>query len=292
MSAQVTVGYNGTPSSTEAVHWAAAEAAIRGARLHIVSCYEIPVMGEAVIGWPATEAVAALLAATESSLEGIRRIVAADHHALVITTEASAGPAAIVLLNDMTADGLVVVGAGSRGGAAATWLGSTPRDVVRHSPCPVVVVRGAASRGRPDRVLVGVDGSATSDKALLWAADEADRHGVDLVIVHGWRYPYLIAEHESSVARDLMQIDAATILERAEELARERCGVDVHGMLVEQEPVTALLDSAADGDLLVVGSRGRGAVKSSLFGSTANSLLDRSVLPVAVVRGSSDEEES
>jgi nucleotide-binding universal stress UspA family protein len=152
------------------------------------------------------------------------------------------------------------------------------------------VVRGAASRGAPDRVLVGVDGSAVADRALIWAADEADRHGVELWVVHGWRYPYLVAEHESSAARDLMQIDAARVLERSEELARDRCGVEVHGLLVEQDPVTALLDSAADGDLIVIGSRGRGAVKSSLFGSTANSLLDRSALPVVVVRGSGHEE--
>jgi nucleotide-binding universal stress UspA family protein len=81
-----------------------------------------------------------------------------------------------------------------------------------------------------------------------------------------------------------MRIDAACVLERAVETARERCGVEVHGLLVEQDPVSALLDSAHDGDLIVVGSRGRGAVKAGLFGSTTNSLLDRSALPVVVVR--------
>ena len=94
-------------------------------------------------------------------------------------------------------------------------LGSTTRHVVRDSPCPVAVVRGAAGRGRPDRIVVGVDGSLASDQAVAWAGDEADRHQVGLVIVHGWTYAYAPDDARSVQARELTEIDAACTLERA-----------------------------------------------------------------------------
>ena len=167
----------------------------------------------------------------------------------------------------------------------AIMLGSTSRSLVRTSPCPVAVVRGAASRGRPDRVVVGVDGSPPSDRALQWAADEADRQGVELAVLHGWSYSYPTTDARSSQARDLTEIDAACLLEQSVELARDRCGVDVSGLLVEGSPATAILESVRDGDLLVLGSRGRGAVRSGLFGSVVNSVLDHAAVPVVVVPG-------
>lgn len=284
MSKQITVGYDGSGPSSEAVKWAVEEAGVRGARLRIVSTYQIPAGGEATFGWTATQAIASLREATEMSLLGIRATIAADHPELAITTEASPGPAAIALVNDSDPGDLVVVGASSHLGATAFWLGSTSRFVVRHCPCPVVVVRGPASRGRPDRIVVGVDGSQTSDQALQWAGEEADRHRVSLVVVHGWWYSYLTADTGSSQARDLTQVDAACVLERAVEVAREKFAADVTGQLVEYSPVSAILDTVRDGDLLVLGCRGRGAIMSSLFGSTVNSVLERCAVPVVVVR--------
>jgi nucleotide-binding universal stress UspA family protein len=148
-----------------------------------------------------------------------------------------------------------------------------------------VVVRGAATRGKPDRVLVGIDGSPSADEALEWAGDEADRHGVPLVVVHGWHYPYLVSGTSTAQGRDLTEIDAACVLERGVEMARERCATDVTGRLIEASPATALLDAARDGDLLVVGSSGRGALSATFFGSTVNSVLEQAAVPVVVVRG-------
>lgn len=58
----------------------------------------------------------------------------------------------------------------------------------------------------------------------------------------------------------------------------------VTGILIENRAVSAVLDTLRDGDLLVVGSRGRGGVRSRLFGSTVNSILDHASVPVVVVR--------
>jgi nucleotide-binding universal stress UspA family protein len=283
MSERIIVGYDGTKQASEAVRWAADEAVARHASLRLVSCYDVASLGLLVPAWPATEAVSALVDTTEGRLGTVTDLLAATHPDLKLTTEVCAGPASTVLLRDLEEDDVVVVGASSHAGGAAFWLGSTPRHLVRHSPCPVVVVRSAASRGRPDRIVVGVDGSASSERALRWAADEADLHGVELVVVHAWWYPYVETQAGSAQARDLTEVDAGCVLERAVAHARDRCGVDVSGLLVERSAVPALLETARDGDLLVLGSRGRGAVAAGLFGSTVNSVLDRSAVPVVVV---------
>ena len=176
-----------------------------------------------------------------------------------------------------------MVGASSRGGAAAFWLGSTPRHLVRHSPCPVVVVRGRSAGHRPQRIVVGVDGSEDSNRALMWAADEADLLRVDLVVAHAWSYAYSVADVASAQARDTTRVDAACVLDKALEWARERTGATVIGELIENTPVPGLIDFVREDDLLVVGSRGRGAMSSAVFGSTANSLLEHSPATVVVV---------
>lgn len=285
MTKQITVGYDGSVPSSAAVFWAAGEASARGARLRIRSCHEIPYAGEVVGGWVATEAHLALLEACRSALAEIKDVVAKAHPGLEVDTEASAGPASLALVENVDSDDLIVAGASSHHGAAAFWLGSTPRHLVRHSPCPVVVVRGGATRGRTDRVVVGVDGSYASDRALQWAGAEADLHHVGLLIVHGWAYPYLAVDKSSSQARDLTNVDAACLLDRAVESVTDRFAATVTGQLVEGGPATALLATVRDGDLLVVGSRGRGALAANLFGSTVNTVLDRCAVPVVVVRG-------
>ena len=53
--------------------------------------------------------------------------------------------------------------------------------------------------------------------------------------------------------------------------------------MIEGTPRAALLGVVRDGDLLVLGSRGRGLLSAGLFGSTVNSVLDRVNVPVAVI---------
>ncbi|MGZ4762267.1 MAG: universal stress protein [Ilumatobacteraceae bacterium] len=291
MSKRITVGYDGSGSSSEALMWAADEAVARGASLRIISCSQIPLAGDLSLGWAATEAFASLLETSEAGLASARATVANVHPELDVSTESFMEPAGPALIEGAEPDELIVVGASHHEGAAAFWLGSTARYVVRHSPCPVVVVRGAASRGKPDRIVVGVDGSPASEHALQWAADEADRYAVDLLVVHSWLYPYLAAGATSSPARDLTEVDASCLLESAVESIRDKCSSNVIGQLVESGPATGLLAAVRDGDLLVLGSRGRGSLTAGLFGSTVNAVLDRCAIPVVVVRGAHDPSE-
>lgn len=285
MTKYITIGYDGSPESTEALTWAADEAVARGCRLEIVSAYRIPVAGDIHTGWIPTEAYTGMAESARTQLDEAARAITERYPTVGLTTRLAAGPAGPALVENPDGDQeLIVVGASSHRGAAAFWLGSTSRSVVRQATCPVVIVRGPTSRGRPDRIVAAVDGSEPSTKALNWAAAEADLHGVPLLVVHAWDYPYPVAESAPSQMRDLTQVDAALVLDAAVESAREQCGVDVEGQLVEGSPASAVLGAVRDGDLLVLGSRGRGALRASVFGSTVNSVLDAAVIPVAVVR--------
>jgi nucleotide-binding universal stress UspA family protein len=189
----------------------------------------------------------------------------------------------LVLVDGLQSDDLVVVGSSRHEHAAAFWLGSTPRSLIRHSPCPVVVVRGAATGGRPERIVVGVDGSDGALRALDWAGNEADRQHAQLLVVHGWTYPYIQLDSSTGRARDLTKVDAACTLDQAIERAVERFATAPTPCLVEASAPSALLETVRDGDLLVLGSRGRGALSSAIFGSTVNTVLEQSAVPVVVV---------
>jgi len=288
MTKQITVGFDGTKFSAEAVLWAADQAESRGAALRIVTCYSIPATGVSMTGVFYGDALESLEAGARELVTKIAGKVQRTHPDVAVTTEVAPGPAAAVLANGLKADDLVVVGASGHTRAAAFWLGSTPRSLVRHSPCPVAVVRGPASRGRPQRVVVGVDGSPSAQRALDWAGEEADRQRCELIVVHGWNYPYLTVDATSAQGRDLTEIDAACTLDKAVEHAAERFATAPVPMLVEASPSSALLTTLRDGDLLVVGSRGRGALTSSIFGSTVNAVLELSAVPVVVVRDHTD----
>ena len=278
MGNDIVVGYDGTPASHEAVDWAATEAGARGVRLRIICCYEVPAAGDA-LGLSTADSVAALLDAARRLAVSAGEAAVAAVPGLDVVAESAVGPASRILADASAGAELVVLGTSDHHGLIASWLGSTPRFVVRRAACPVIVVRGPASRGRPDRIVVGVDDSAPSQRAVEWAAAEADRHEVPLLLVHAWWYQY----GRGSAGRDLTRVDAGLVLERAEEAARDLFLGTVTAELREADPVPALLDAVRDGDLLVVAASGRGAIARGLLGSTVNGVLEAATVPVVVV---------
>ena len=84
-------------------------------------------------------------------------------------------------------------------------------------------------------------------------------------------------------AWDLTRIDAALELEAAVRVARDRRRGPVEDRLVQGRTAFQLIEEARDADLVVVGSRGRGAVRSLLFGSVAQEVSARASCPTVIV---------
>ncbi|MEU4114789.1 universal stress protein [Kitasatospora sp. NPDC028055] len=132
-------------------------------------------------------------------------------------------------------------------------------------------------------VVAGVDGSPASTAAAQWAAEEARRRGAALRLVHAW--PWL-TDGVSSYAGpdDLPAAAERTLAEAADAVRQRRPELVVDTDTVLDAPVDGLVAAAADAELLVLGSRGRGGFTGLLLGSVSMAVAGRSGTPVVVVR--------
>jgi len=132
------------------------------------------------------------------------------------------------------------------------------------------------------RIVVGVDGSDESHRALQWAMAEASRWGAKLIVVHAWRFGVSPSDPNAAEATRTIGRAAQHVVDHEVAYARES-DVDAEGVLVFDSPARALVDQSADADLIVVGNRGRGGVASTLLGSVSTACVRHARCPVVVV---------
>jgi nucleotide-binding universal stress UspA family protein len=146
-------------------------------------------------------------------------------------------------------------------------------------------------------VVVGVDGSAGSNEALRWALAEARLRKARLRALHSWiylhplvpllvGYPYTrdsIEPAAADAAADARQA-AEAILEKAMVELGEVDDVEVERVIAQGSAARALIDSATEHDLLVVGSRGHGGFAGLLLGSVSQQCAQHARCPVVIVR--------
>ncbi|TDD43645.1 universal stress protein [Saccharopolyspora elongata] len=140
-------------------------------------------------------------------------------------------------------------------------------------------------------VVVGVDSSASSLRALIVAAEEARRRSVPLHVVRAWSFrtaprpadcpPNVVPsmdEFQQSVLADTERIVANKLGEHPD--------LPVHIHVVHSPSPQALLSASRGADLLVVGHRGRGGFAGLMLGSVAEQCVRHAACPVLVVRPS------
>ena len=131
------------------------------------------------------------------------------------------------------------------------------------------------------RVVVGVDGSAGSRRALRRAAAEAIAHQATLVVVMAWGLfdqpggGSFDPHYDAGRARDALQ----QIVD--DEVAPSQSEVVVQ--VVNDLPARALLEAGRGAWLLVVGSRGLGGFQGLLLGSVSQQVVHHATCPVLVV---------
>lgn len=288
----IVVGIDGSPVSFQALRWAAEEAAHRRAPLRAVYgdasamryAPEIP-----TVSYPDSYQHAVQQQAEQWLREAVE-VVAAEEPDVTTSAEARAGSPRTVLIDESKAAQLVVVGSRGLGGFSGLLLGSVAVALCRHGHCPVAVLRGpgtgAAHIGEP--VVVGVDGSHEGEHALRWAFDAASARSVDLVAVHAWHdlvTGELWTRAQVDDTRGSVQADEERLL--AETLAgwrEEYPGVRVRQVVLYGSPAQVLLEQASHGQLVVVGTRGRGGFAGLLLGSTSQALIHHAPCPVIVAR--------
>jgi nucleotide-binding universal stress UspA family protein len=194
-----------------------------------------------------------------------------------------------VLLEESRDADLIVLGSRGSGGFAELVVGSTTMHVASLSHCPVIAVPDpvAAHAAVRHGVVVGVDGSDLSESAIEFAFQMASEMHEGLVAIRAWTQP---ARLEPGVMLPPVYDPALVAKEERLVLAESMAGwsekfpdVGVERRVVRDHPVHALIEAAGNARLLVVGSRGRGDLKSLLLGSVSHGVLHHAPGPVAVV---------
>lgn len=193
-------------------------------------------------------------------LSDARDAVLSRHPHLIVTTALhTSGPVPALLEESATAL-LVTVGAHGRGGASALLIGSCVVAVAEHARCPVAVVRGRHDDSAPPTdgpVVMGVDGSPTSDSAVAAAFDEASWRRTGLTAVHAWSESlvHLPGAHGGRGAAETAEQEV--LAERLAGWQEKYPDVAVRRVVDRSNPVLSLLEHGRLAQLLVVGSRGR-----------------------------------
>jgi nucleotide-binding universal stress UspA family protein len=284
---RVIVGLDASSEASRALNWACAHSdpdaaivAVRAFELHWIASAQlaVPVIPEDA-ELAAREALDSLIAET------------GDARVTGVVREGRAGP--VVVAESAGADLIVV---GHRGDSRiALMLGSTTNYVLHHSALPVVVVRG----DRPDvtaplrKVVVGVDdhdmtdagGDNESVRAVRWAYSLP---GVEQVrVVYAWHLPPLAIGVYPALTADFEGMDEAAyaVIDRVLAAAGPAPdGVLIEPASVRGTPGIAMVDESQHADLVVVGSRGVGALRGLILGSTSSEAVAHSHCPVCVVR--------
>lgn len=281
LAPRVVVGCDGSGPARQAVWWAAREAACRGRGLVVVEAVDVPVVGTLP---PAGMAVdeEALRERAEQQLAGIRRDIRRTRPDLDVDARVAPGRAARALAGVAGPTDLVVIGSSGRTALPRMLLGSTAAELVHTCDRPIVVVRDLTdSPEGTGRVVVGVDGSDTSARAIEFAFDFAARHGFELVAVHAWTEPPTDARAPAAVGHEPDRVLAEFLSGYPDRFP----DVAVRPVVSYDRPAHALIEHADGAALLAVGSHGRGAVRSVLLGSVSHAVLYHARCPVAVLRG-------
>lgn len=280
MAEKIIIGVDGSEQSRAALDWALDRATARGAEIELLHVADDSFLSESVAFLSEAQR------ASEQMLEAECAYASSHGFDGKVTGTAVVGhPIAEVEEASKHGD-LVVLGAHEGSRFAGSFFGTRAVKIAASAFCPVAVIP-FAQKPEASGVVVGIDGSEASKKAIAYAAEEASMRGVTLHAVYAWMPPltpgleYLwsdeLAEAQRSAADEAIAIGTAGLASRYPDLVIER-------HTLQAPPVAALLSVAEKAELLVVGSRGQGGMKRLLLGSVSHGVIQALVCPTIITR--------
>ncbi|MEU0837215.1 universal stress protein [Streptomyces sp. NPDC005969] len=288
MDRHIIVGLDAYPESAAAARWAAREARLRGAALHLIHAEprSLP------LGIPAA-ASDARRGWADAVLQEMADELRRAHPGLDITTQSVDGPPAASLATAAATADMLVMGSRGLGSVTGFVLGSVGMAVMHTTDRPVVLVRSGEDalpheteqHTRRD-VVVGVDISRPCDALLAFAFEEASRRSCPLHALHSWPPPQFYGYGSAYDPEILARINQnmTTGLDQALRPWRDTFPtVEVTARTPMGHAAQQLLDAGADAGLIVVGRRTRRSLLGVRIGSTTHAVIHHATSPVAVV---------
>jgi nucleotide-binding universal stress UspA family protein len=279
---KIIVGYDRSADARAAAAWALEEASRTGALVEFFYAYQWPtwapaasmVPGPAV--YPDGEADRAIKGALDEA------VIQARHTHPEVRTEISIvhTNAALTLVDRSHEASLIVLGSQGHSGMTGL-LGSISIAVSAHAHCPVIVVK---KRPVPDaHIVAGVDDSAAAEHVLAFAVEQAVARGVPLTVIRALTPVTGLWEDSSTVKRTITDEERRPLDDLVAAWQAKYPALKVTAEPVIDHPAAALIRASQDAQLLVVGSRGRGALRGLLLGSVSQNVLHRSDCTVIIV---------
>lgn len=288
-SRPVVIGVDGSTGSENAVRWGLDLAQRHHAPVRLVHAYDPAVNDMRIGGGFDPGVLTRMYDVAHDQLAAVLTAAASSHPGSAITTRLVDDSAAAALIDESHEADTVVIGTHGVSAFSTLVAGSTTMNVATHARCPVIAVPSGATQAFGGiGVVVGVDGSEISEAAIGFAFREAAMTDVPLTAVLAWTDP--LTSSVTAAAFPVHDDPARRVRMAHEDLAawvgpwsQKYPDVVVHRRVVHQHPVRALTSVSDGAQLLVVGCRGRGAVRSMLLGSVSHGVLHLATCPVAVV---------
>jgi nucleotide-binding universal stress UspA family protein len=280
----VVVGIDGSDAALGAARWAADYAAKSSSPL--VLLHAIPRMDwHFLTDAPAVDGTDSADAVLSAAQEAVR----AEHPDLEVRTTTVKKTVTAALQDASETARLLVVGTGSEGGSV---LGGHVVRITHRALCPVLVWRAPAAHrtGKPLPVVVGIDESSDSTRALAVAFDTAHVLHAPLTVVHMWEIGAAVGLGYSQGLMDWQLLDLLQTQQRQrmDELvapfAKKYPNAHVNEVFRDISPAKGLRELSGDAQLVVVGSHGSGRLAGSTLGSVSQNVIHHAECPVLVVR--------
>jgi nucleotide-binding universal stress UspA family protein len=279
MSGVVVIGVSGSTHAHPAIEWGVDHARAHGLRVELVHVVDI---GLVFSGSP--YAAEAVVAAEEQVTELSDRI-SSQNPELGVSGHALIGSPNEKLVEHAATAELLVIGSHVTHLSGITDIYSRrPGRIAAAADCTVVVVPRTADGPSRSGVVVGIDGSELSQKALRFAADAASRLQEPLTAVYAWASPWPWGLEQGSRREVAGPDEELVVAESLAGIAEDFPDLTVQRQFPREYPVEALCELAAVARLLAIGSHGRNAIERFWLGSVSTDVLLRMPSPVAVVR--------
>ena len=211
---------------------------------------------------------------------------------------------------------LIIMGSRGLGNIEGLFLGSVSNGVINRSKTPVLIVKGEKLKGGEklyEKILVPIDGSDASDKALNYALDLAEKNDsaiellnvVEPATIPLFPYPtasmYLgrarrsvsmtampvaIPDWAGAYEKELKTNNERMLSEALKKAEKAKPDLKLSKKLVEGHPAEKIVETAKDGDfdLIVMGSHGLGGIREFFLGSTSSKVADNADRSVLIVK--------